>query len=64
MNRKLPLRFVTSNMTGHALWQTFANHAEADEPDTGSMPEPVSHVLWNGCIFSVEFKTILIIFIV
>ena len=51
-------------MTGHALWQTFANHAEADEPDTGSMPEPVSHVLWNGYIFSVEFKTILIIFIV
>lgn len=42
INRKLPLRFVTANMTGNALWQTFANHAEADDKDQGSMPEPVS----------------------
>ncbi|WAR00886.1 hypothetical protein MAR_025258, partial [Mya arenaria] len=42
LNRKLPLRFMTANMTGHALWQTFANHAELEEPDTGAMPDPVS----------------------
>lgn len=45
MNRKLPLRFVTANMTGHALWQTFANHAEASDPDPGTMPPPVRALL-------------------
>ena len=43
MSRRLPLRFVTANMTGHALWQTFANHGDDDDKTEGEMPEPVSY---------------------
>ena len=43
MSRRLPLRFVTANMTGHALWQTFANHDDDDDKTEGEMPEPVSN---------------------
>lgn len=42
ISKKLPLRFVTANMTGHALWQTFANHAENDDQEPGEMPEQKS----------------------
>ena len=42
MSRRLPLRFVTANMTGHALWQTFANHDDDPEKTDGEMTEKVS----------------------
>ena len=54
MARRLPLRFVTANMTGHALWQTFANHADDPDQTPGEMPEPVCR---NKCSFSNQSRT-------
>lgn len=31
LNKLPPFRFVTANMTGQALWQTFVNHEDGEE---------------------------------
>lgn len=33
LNKLAPFRFVTSNMTGQALWQTFVNQEDGEETD-------------------------------
>lgn len=33
LNKLPPFRFVTSNMTGQALWQTFVNQEDGEETD-------------------------------
>ena len=57
MSRRLPLRFVTANMTGHALWQTFANHEDDPDKTDGEMPEPVSTCIRCQCISCQVFSS-------
>lgn len=33
LNKLPPFRFVTSNMTGQALWQTFVNQEDGEETE-------------------------------